>query len=463
MKKIIRVLVLAFVIVSAAGCICFGSSGTNTDSVIDCSLKSVGGRPVIVSDGIVKFTGNNTVIPVHAVYVDDKLKGNVDGCGSKWQYTINTSDMNAGWHYVFFSKTTSDTRGCGWGYYINKPENGPVAIIPERMVISARAENNDTKRNYKSFEVEGLDYDSHDVYWGAGKHDWNVSEDLKFDKNRIPMICYNKKTWCYNATTICQYALGWYSKSFKTDQSSDDYKYFIRYCNWLVDNQHDDGSFRYDTMLSYRDDTLEPGWVSGMAQGQVLSLMSRAYYVTGDDRYLKCGEKTLDFMLKPAGSSMRDGTRDTISDFTSLNGYFSKYSECQLYEEVLTKPRSHILNGDLFALIGLHDWATTCPDRESAAEAKAAFEGGAKSIAIMLPYYDFYGYSAYDIMQYTGNYEARFQSGYAHACHVVLLKAMYDITGNEEFNEYYLRFKAYCDDPFFGQSNDMYDASRSFQ
>ena len=59
-------------------------------------------------------------------------------------------------------------------------------------------------------------------------------------------------------------------------------------------------------------------------------------------------------------------------------------------------------------------------------------------------------------MHYTGNYKVNFTSGYAHAWHIILLKALFDVTGEKQLLNYYKRFKSYCDDDFFSQHDKLW-------
>jgi hypothetical protein len=268
--------------------------------------------------------------------------------------------------------------------------------------------------------------------------------------------------WCYHPTTICQYALELYDPawlSMPVEERPDEYYVFLRYAIWLMDNMGADGAYRLPFTNSYLGTTLLPGHTSGMTQGQVLSVMGRAYKLTGNTRYLTTGEKCATFMLKQNTSSNTatyNGCSDTLAWFAALDPALAKYKNLVIPEEVLVKPQVYILNGDLFAIQGLYDWSVLAAGSGTAKTAKAAFDQGLKAIEAMLPYYDFYGYSAYDLRQWTTAYDIRFTSGYAHACHITVLKQLYDVTNSKICYNYYRQFKAYIDDPFYHQTSDMY-------
>lgn len=82
---------------------------------------------------------------------------------------------------------------------------------------------------------------------------------------------------------------------------------------------------------------------------------------------------------------------------------------------------------------------------------------GIESIKILLPYYDYYGWSCYDLYQFTsGKEKLYFFNSYAHQCHVYLLQCLNQITGDAIIEKYYLIFKNYSDDDFWRQSDELF-------
>ena len=387
------------------------------------------------------------------VFIDGNYKSRLlDNNGGKFESVIDISDLKKGWHYVEL-KVNENRKTC---FFVNVINDSLALFVPDLLVKKARKENNNEKVQYLSYYMGNNlkdTYSSTGIYWGIPKTtSFPVSEHIKLDDNKIPVVCYNKKTWIYNATTISQYALYYYTENLA--DRPDDYKLFIRYADWLVDN-HDKGAYRFNVKLPYRTGIREYGHCSGLSQGQALSVLARAYYLTKDEKYIKAGNEVYNFMIKEWDGHI-NGTLQTIDDVTRLHDSLRPYSHFVVYEEALTNPKNHVLNGDMIALIGLYDWYSLCPDRTISQDAKKRFYDGVKAIELLLPFYDYYGYSSYDIAPYTSDYIVTFTSRYAHAVHICLLKVLYDLTGSKICFEYYKRFKAYSDDPFFKQTDIMF-------
>jgi len=99
----------------------------------------------------------------------------------------------------------------------------------------------------------------------------------------------------------------------------------------------------------------------------------------------------------------------------------------------------------MFGLIGLHDYYEATGD----IVAYNAFIDGCRSIAIMLPYYDFYGATSYDLVHLMEKgTEPAFRNNYSHDYNIVLLDALYSYTLNEVFAEYRNCFITYLFPPF---------------
>jgi hypothetical protein len=126
----------------------------------------------------------------------------------------------------------------------------------------------------------------------------------------------------------------------------------IRAAKWLVSKQRPDGTWAYafDNPLAWAGTAVRAPWVSGMAQGQALSLLVRVWRITGDDAYLDAGRKALASFSVP----VEEG------------GVLRVWRGHPFYEEYPTTERpTLVLNGFLFALVGLHDYAAETGDAEA--------------------------------------------------------------------------------------------------
>lgn len=338
-------------------------------------------------------------------------------------------------------------------FFIHNIPSQAAIFIPEELVKQGREANSKNTFDYQKFQVKGYTFIS--KYFGKESIK-EESDVLKLDKNGIPMAKYTTG-YEYNPVTIAQNALGTYNEYL--DSGSDKQKqYFLTQAEWLVQQQNEDGAYPYPFSYQLYDTAVLPqGFISSMAQGQVLSVMARAYYITADDKYLECGNKALNFMVKTADNDIFSGGARTLEDITVLSKDMYEFSDYRVFEEYVFDPSVYVLNGDLFALIGLYDWASAAPKEFGRATAENAFQEGVKGIEVILPYYDFYGWSAYDLYYLTeGNSNPTFGSEYAHACHIYLLESLADVSGSTCFRKYAERFKMYKDDEFWKQTKDMY-------
>lgn len=248
--------------------------------------------------------------------------------------------------------------------------------------------------------------------------------DVKFDADGIPLIKY-KQGYYYNPVAVAQYALSMYGKYL---QGEDTLKAFKAAVERLLVMQDKVGAFRYPFAFKYylTGEVYQPGWVSGMAQGQALSVLARAYHLTKDRRYLKAGNAALQFLLTPVKNG---GVMSTLEYLhSSLKDYIT-------FEEYIAKPSSYTLNGFMFTLLGLYDWWQINPKKIVGEHkvAKQYFYRGIDTLKHILPYYDIGGFTAYDLGHIIYRREPHIGISY-HNVHIYLLHALHSITGNLWFN-----------------------------
>ncbi|MCX7883653.1 MAG: D-glucuronyl C5-epimerase family protein [Caloramator sp.] len=251
---------------------------------------------------------------------------------------------------------------------------------------------------------------------------------VKYDNNHVPMIkIYGKNNFVYNPIAIAQYGLQYYSYFIKYN-NKDYLKNVIAASNWFVANQdRKTGKWLYNFPF-YVDGmgiTLKPGWASAMGQGQIISLLVRAYDVTKDENYIKAAE----LGLKPLKIDVKDGGLKR-----TINGY-------TFYEEYPTIPPSYALNGFMFTLFGLYDLSYIRPQ----SEATALFKDGMKTLSWILPQYDYpkNKISIYHLGYKTDSSKKIHTSKFYHSVHIIQLKAMYSIMPEPVFMKYYNLWSSY--------------------
>ncbi|MEA1013282.1 D-glucuronyl C5-epimerase family protein [Sphingosinicella sp. LY1275] len=248
-----------------------------------------------------------------------------------------------------------------------------------------------------------------------------LGESTRLDAFGVPQV-FAQGEWRYNPTTIANFAL-WHHTRFVTDGTPLGSSFWSAVAK-LESMIGTDGALRYD----YSFGGMPPGWVSAMAQGQVLSVFARAYNISGDAALIRQGNSVLDFMLTRVEQG---GTLSDLSDLDpSLHDYIS-------LNEYAPEVSPHTLNGFMFAMFGLYDWSKLDLASNTDAQAKAAtyFEASVETVSNLLPYYDVGGFSAYDLRQVIRNADPAVGPTY-HKIHIAQLVSLYSITGRAEFLEW---------------------------
>lgn len=154
----------------------------------------------------------------------------------------------------------------------------------------------------------------------------------------------------------------------------------INCANWLLDNfDRRDGysvwRYAYPSFYGTR-----PGWRCAHAQGQAIQLMLRTHDATGDNRYLDCGLSALQAFYRTVE---QDGLTEKLGP---KRWWYHKFADVDC-------ERPRVLNGMLFALLGLYDAHL----RTGSAEARELFEYGVAAASDTLHLYDLGEWSAYNV------------------------------------------------------------------
>ncbi|MGD9807433.1 MAG: D-glucuronyl C5-epimerase family protein [Deferribacterales bacterium] len=182
-------------------------------------------------------------------------------------------------------------------------------------------------------------------YYGDRIYLGNSSRE-KLDENGIIMTDYTAYGigWSYNPEGVSRHALMNFSQ-YINDANEDTINKFMNYANWLHDNlvPNRDGIYSWWYNFNYHVNEvyyLNSPWASGMAQGQNLAVLARAYYITEDDKYLDDIIKALKIFYIDVSDG---GVKQTISE----NSWW--------YEEYPTPKPTFVLNGFAVCLLGLYE------------------------------------------------------------------------------------------------------------
>ncbi len=173
--------------------------------------------------------------------------------------------------------------------------------------------------------------------WFYSRHTTDRYEGL-LDETNVPLVNYNFGVH-RNPVTTAQAALAFFNSYLTTGEARDSLV-FMANVQWLLDN-HDDFYLRYDFDWTHAGRFLPKGWVSAMAQGEALAVMSAAFHLTRDSTYFEAATGFFRTMYSNAG--------DTWTIVVDANGYY-------WLEEYPNADRCHVLNGMLFGLWGLWNY-----------------------------------------------------------------------------------------------------------
>jgi len=244
------------------------------------------------------------------------------------------------------------------------------------------------------------------------------------DAAGIPLLDYRGEIGRqYNPIAIAQWGLGNYNLFRRTGQEAYRERY-LNSANWLCGNL-ERNRFGVWVWMHHFDweyrETLKAPWYSGLAQGQGISLLVRAHQQTGKPEYLHGAQKAFASFLLP----LEDGG----VTFTDERGDL-------WFEEYIVSPPTHILNGFIWAAWGVYDYFLASGDPT----AQSIFQQAIQTLLANLDKYDMGFWSLYE---QSGTRLPMVASPFYHRLHVVQLRVMHRLTGEEKFSEFADRWERY--------------------
>lgn len=247
-----------------------------------------------------------------------------------------------------------------------------------------------------------------------------------YDNCGIPMLDYHGEIGIqYNPIAIAQFALGNFNL-YKQHRDPSRLSKFINAADWLTNNLENNNMgipvWMHRFNFEYRD-TLKAPWYSGLAQGQGLSVLVRAYQETNENKYLDAARFAYQSFLYPVENG------GVI--FTDPDGFV-------WIEEYIVDPPTHVLNGFIWAAWGVYDYylATGIVDAEE------LFQDIIETIIANLHVYDTGFWSLYE---QSGTKLPMIASPFYHSLHIVQLNVLYNLTNEKKFLEYAERWQKYKD------------------
>jgi hypothetical protein len=246
-----------------------------------------------------------------------------------------------------------------------------------------------------------------------------------FDADGVPLLDYRGDIGVQaNPIAIAQYGLACLNQFF-AGAHDDARSRAISAANWLVRNLESTREgvpvWHHHFDWPYRQ-LLKAPWRSGLAQGCGVSLLVRIAVLTDEQKYADAAReafKPLTLPVADGGVLVRDGAGSLW------------------IEEYLVDPPTHILNGFIWALWGVYDFARWRHDPV----ANAILDASLRTLIANLPRYDTGNWSLYEL----GDDDApMLASPYYHQLHIVQLRALHLMTGRREFAECADRWEAYA-------------------
>jgi hypothetical protein len=235
-----------------------------------------------------------------------------------------------------------------------------------------------------------------------------------YDSAGIPLLDYRGKIGPqYNPIAIAQYGLGNYNLFLRTGEAARREKFF-RTADWLCQhlerNQRGLSVWNHHFNWEYRD-TLRAPWYSALAQGQGISVLVRAHKESQDARYLEAAKLALTSFFTPV-------TEGGVA-FTDDRGDL-------WFEEYIVSPPTHILNGFIWAAWGVYDYFLATRDR-------SAQELFARAVQTLLHNLECYDLGFWSLYEQSGTRLPMVASPFYHQLHIVQLRVMHRLTGEEKF------------------------------
>ncbi len=198
---------------------------------------------------------------------------------------------------------------------------------------------------------------------------------------------------------VAQAGLGFWERHVTGEPVSGE---FVALADWLVAHaQRSEHGLVWLHKVDVPKYAITAGWVSGMTQGEGISVLLRAHALTGAGRYLDAAMGA----FGPFTAAVADG------------GVIREWDGALVVEEYPTVTPTAVLNGWIFGLLGLHELRVASGDQQVA----EVFARSSAGLLALLERYDVGWWSRYSLRAH-GRPDLS-KPFYQHL-HVVLLDAM---------------------------------------
>ncbi len=250
--------------------------------------------------------------------------------------------------------------------------------------------------------------------------------EYEFDETGRPLTrLYRRPNWKHNPITVCNYGLFHFNKYLRTN-SIESKNIFLSQANWLVENAQPgaNNSLVWYYLFDLPFYKIKAPWISGMAQGQALSVLLRAHQLSLDDKY---------FFIAHSAFKIFDIEKNH-------QGVISRFPDGKPVIEEYPSPQgsTSVLNGFIYAIMGVYDYFLWTEELF----VKQKFECFCESLMANLFRYDSGYWSYYDLVT-----PYRLSSKSYHRIHIHQLKQLHKLTQGEIFSQYATRWNQYLNSP----------------
>lgn len=249
----------------------------------------------------------------------------------------------------------------------------------------------------------------------------------KFDKNGIPInrtyIDVTDKEYVYFPISIGQMGLSVFHTYLET-KSEYDKSRFMKFVDWFYNNAEvsDEFGARWLTDVSLPQYQNKGPWASAFSQGRAINILLRGYQLTNEGKYADLAEKAL---ISFTISAQKGG----VTSFTKWGSF---------YEEYTSSVPTLVLNGKIFAMCGLYDFARIFPNNKLV---RKLIQEGEQTLISILPEYNLGFWSRYNHCEADWHPKVDPATIQYQRLHITQLKLMYKITGHIIFKEYAEKFQ----------------------
>jgi len=281
---------------------------------------------------------------------------------------------------------------------------------------------------YEQYNITG-EYMNH-ANWSG-----DLWERVTFDNEGIPMVQYSHGLE-YVPTTAFHWGLLCFSKWIISNNQSE-FDDAMKIAVWAVENQSEIGGWGWHFNYSFSRGAvgeLSSGWYGAMTQGLAMSFMSRMYAETSNESFK---QSALDAMK-------------LFDVHVDQGGVLRTYQGQPWYEEYPTPDAgSFVLNGFIYALVGLHDLHEVF----NSTKALELYTNGAGSLYSMIGLFDLGCSSSYDLVHHSVPGTApNIASNFYHNLHITLLSVL-NVFENDGFQTVEDRWIGYANEQCFKSPN----------